>query len=174
MLCGLSNNLGLGVFQQTKTLACSTVICSMAFFITHAEARIRDQQLTIVPTGDLPGEKLTPETPVVETAPQAATNDQGIGHALQSGMASWYGPGFHGRRTASGEVFNQNDMTAAHPSLPFGTRIRVFNQTSGQSVVVRINDRGPHARGRIIDLSRASARALGIGGAARVRLVSLN
>jgi rare lipoprotein A len=158
MLCGFINNSGLGVIQRTKTLACSTVICSMAFLITHAEARIRDQQLTITTTGDLPGEKLAPETPVAELAPPAAQNDQGLGHALQSGLASWYGPGFHGRRTASGEVFNQNDMTAAHPSLPFGTRIRVYNQTSGQSVVVRINDRGPHARGRIIDLSRASAR----------------
>lgn len=95
------------------------------------------------------------------------------GRSLQSGMASWYGPGFHGRRTASGERFNQNDMTAAHRSLPFGTRVRVVNQTSGTSVVVRINDRGPHVRGRIIDLSKASARALGIGGAAPVRLVAL-
>jgi rare lipoprotein A len=138
--------------------------CSIAILInTNAEAVTSDQPNANT-TAELPGERLAPE----------AVSDTGLGHALQSGMASWYGPGFHGRRTASGEVFNQNALTAAHPSLPFGTRIRVLNQTSGESVVVRINDRGPHVRGRIIDLSRASARALGIGGAARVRLVSLN
>jgi rare lipoprotein A len=143
----------------------------MAILInTHAEARIRTQPLPPT-TAELPGEHLLPEE--AETPAQTHPADA-IGHALQSGLASWYGPGFHGRRTASGEVFNENALTAAHPSLPFGTRIRVYNQTSGESVVVRINDRGPHVRGRIIDLSRASARALGIGGAARVKLVSLN
>ena len=103
-----------------------------------------------------------------------AAEDSESGRAIQSGLASWYGPGFHGHRTASGEAFNQNALTAAHPSLPFGTRVKVVNQSNGESVVVRINDRGPHCRGRIIDLSRASARALGIGGAARVKLVSLS
>jgi rare lipoprotein A len=76
------------------------------------------------------------------------------------GQASWYGPGFHGRRTASGETFNQNDLTAAHPSLPFGTRVRVTR--NGISVVVRINDRGPHTGGRIIDLSAAAASRIGL------------
>src|SRR3954464_9704365 len=93
---------------------------------------------------------------------------------VQRGNASWYGPGFHGRRTASGETFNQNALTAAHKSLPFGTRVRVVNQQTGGSVVVRINDRGPFVRGRIIDLSKASAQALGISGAAPVKLVSVN
>ncbi|MGG6295475.1 septal ring lytic transglycosylase RlpA family protein [Leptolyngbya sp. AN02str] len=78
------------------------------------------------------------------------------------GMASWYGPGFHGNRSASGEVFNQNAMTAAHRSLPFGTQVRVTNLNTGQSVVVRINDRGPFSRGRVIDLSAAAARAIGL------------
>jgi rare lipoprotein A len=112
---------------------------------------------------------------LLDQQPEAepASVDSEGGRALQSGLASWYGPGFHGRRTASGERFNANDLTAAHPSLPFGTRIRVVNQSNGASVVVRINDRGPHCRGRIIDLSRASAHAIGISGAARVRLVSL-
>lgn len=92
--------------------------------------------------------------------------------ALQAGMASWYGPGFHGRRTASGERFNQHALTAAHPKLPFGTRIRVVNERTGRSVVVRINDRGPFAHGRIIDLSRGSAQALGMLSTGRVKLVS--
>lgn len=79
-----------------------------------------------------------------------------------SGLASWYGPGFHGRRSANGEVYNQNALTAAHRSLPFGTRVRVTNKRTGRSVVVRINDRGPYSGGRIIDLSAAAARILGV------------
>lgn len=78
------------------------------------------------------------------------------------GIASWYGPGFHGRRTASGERFNQNALTAAHRSLPFGTRVMVTNMRNGRSVVVRINDRGPHIRGRILDLSAGAAKAIGV------------
>jgi rare lipoprotein A len=89
---------------------------------------------------------------------------------LQRGVASWYGPGFHGRRTASGERFNTNSFTAAHRSLPFGTRVRVKNSKTGRSVVVRINDRGPFTRGRVIDLSKAAAQAIGMGGTARVEL----
>jgi rare lipoprotein A len=80
------------------------------------------------------------------------------------GWASWYGPGFHGNRSASGEVYNQNALTAAHRSLPFGTQVRVTNLNNGVSVVVRINDRGPFVRGRIIDLSAAAARVLGMMG----------
>lgn len=78
------------------------------------------------------------------------------------GMASWYGPGFDGNQTASGEIFDQYELTAAHPSLPFGTLVRVTNQHNGQSIVVRINDRGPYAGGRVIDLSKAAAQALGM------------
>lgn len=78
------------------------------------------------------------------------------------GIASWYGPGFHGRRSASGERYNQNAMTAAHRSLPFGTNVLVTNLNNGRSVVVRINDRGPFIRGRVIDLSAAAARVLGV------------
>ncbi len=90
----------------------------------------------------------------------------------QTGMASWYGPGFAGRRTANGEVFDPSQLTAAHQQLPFNTLVRVVNETNGQSVVVRINDRGPFKGGRIIDLSRAAAEAVGmIGtGVARVHL----
>lgn len=95
------------------------------------------------------------------------------GKVLQSGRASWYGPGFHGRRTASGETFNTNELTAAHRTLPFGTRVRVVNQHTGRSVVVRINDRGPYAHGRVIDLSRASAQAIGISGVGSVTVAEL-
>ena len=79
----------------------------------------------------------------------------------QCGGASWYGPGFNGKRAASGEVFNENAMTAAHRSLPFGTKVQVVDQNTGKSIEVTINDRGPFHGKRIIDLSKAAATALG-------------
>jgi rare lipoprotein A len=91
----------------------------------------------------------------------------------QAGIASWYGPGFHGRTTANGERFNTHALTAAHRTLPFGTKVRVTNRNNGRSVVVRINDRGPYVGGRVIDLSNASARALGMSGVAKVSLARL-
>lgn len=107
--------------------------------------------------------------------PQAASAEPAgsSGKVIQSGRASWYGPGFHGRRTASGETFNTNDLTAAHRTLPFGTKVRVVNKKTGRSVVVRINDRGPYAHGRVIDLSKASAQAIGISGVASVDVAQL-
>lgn len=80
----------------------------------------------------------------------------------QSGIASYYADKYHGRKTASGETFDQNKMTAAHRTLPFGTKVRVTNVVSGKSVTVRVNDRGPFVKGRVIDLSRAAAQKLGI------------
>ena len=87
-------------------------------------------------------------------------------------MASWYGPGFHGRATASGERFDQNALTAAHRTLPFGTEVRVIDQHTGRSVTVRITDRGPTLKNRIIDLSRGAAQRIGLlrGGHGAVRL----
>jgi rare lipoprotein A len=88
------------------------------------------------------------------------------------GKASWYGGKFHGRTTASGEPFDMDQLTAAHRSLPFGSRVRVTNQATKESVVVRINDRGPYAGNRVIDLSRAAAKAVRLigPGVAPVRL----
>jgi rare lipoprotein A len=88
------------------------------------------------------------------------------------GLASWYGPEFHGRSTSSGEVFDMNDMTAAHRSLPFGAYVMVTNLDNDRTAVVRINDRGPFVKGRVIDLSYAAARVLGVygPGTARVKL----
>lgn len=79
-----------------------------------------------------------------------------------AGVASWYGPGFHGRLTANGERYDMNGMTAAHKTLKFGTKVRVTNKNNGKSVVVRINDRGPYADKRIIDLSKGAANAIGM------------
>ena len=91
----------------------------------------------------------------------------------QSGVASWYGGKFHGRKTASGERYNQNALTAAHRSLPFGTRVRVTNTSNGNTVIVRINDRGPFVGGRVIDLSRAAASSIGINGLGHVKIAVL-
>jgi rare lipoprotein A len=88
----------------------------------------------------------------------------------QAELASYYGQEFAGRRTASGERFNPNAMTAAHRTLRFGTRVRVTNSRNGRSVIVRINDRGPFVKGRAIDLSRRAARAIGMGSSAHVRI----
>ncbi len=79
----------------------------------------------------------------------------------QCGGASWYGPGFNGKRAASGEIFNENAMTAAHRSLPFGTKVVVTDQRTGKEIQVTINDRGPFHGSRIIDLSKAAATKLG-------------
>lgn len=91
---------------------------------------------------------------------------------FQVGLASYYGAAFHDRPTASGERFDMRAMTAAHRTLPFGTRVRVTNLSNGRSAVVRINDRGPFVRGRVLDLSRAAARELRLlgRGTERVRL----
>jgi len=89
--------------------------------------------------------------------------------ALQQGVASRYARSLEGRRTASGERYDHDALTAAHRSLPFGTLVRVENERNGQAVVVRINDRGPFVRGRALDLSGAAARRLGFRGTARVR-----
>lgn len=95
------------------------------------------------------------------------------GRVVDYGRASWYGPTFNGHRTANGEIYNQNAFTAAHRTLPFNTFVKVIDLDNGRSVVVRINDRGPYARGRIIDLSYAAAKKLHMvgPGTARVKLV---
>ena len=94
----------------------------------------------------------------------------------QTGIASWYGPGFHGKATASGDVYNQTDFTAAHQTLPLGTWVRVTNLENGSATEVSINDRGPFARGRIIDLSYSAAQQINMvgPGTALVRVDVLN
>lgn len=101
---------------------------------------------------------LRPEATVAPQEPEQRTV------SVQRGIASWYGGSFHGQLCANGERFNQYAMTAAHRTLPFGTRVRVTNRNNGQSVIVRINDRGPFVRGRIIDLSVGAAQQIGMYG----------
>lgn len=109
--------------------------------------------------------------PIIEREKAAGAQPDGLdGNGLDAervvqeitGTASWYGPGFHGRRTANGEKFDQHELTAAHKTLPFDTRVRVTSLATGKSVIVTINDRGPYIRGRMIDLSAAAAQAIGL------------
>lgn len=109
------------------------------------------------PAADAPSPPETKQAPPVVMIPELAQPT-----LTQTGLASWYGAKHHGKRTASGEIFNQEHFTAAHRNLPWGTRVKVINLDNGKSVDVRINDRGPFKQGRIIDVSRAAARALGM------------
>ncbi|HKH45744.1 MAG TPA: septal ring lytic transglycosylase RlpA family protein [Thermoanaerobaculia bacterium] len=93
--------------------------------------------------------------------PETRPNSAGA-KPIERGTASWYGLKFHGRRTASGQRFDMNELTAAHPSLPFGTLLEVRNVRNGKSVVVRVNDRGPYSKSRILDLSFGAAREIGL------------
>ena len=115
-------------------------------------------------SGEAPAAPIRFETgPVVQEVPPApAPVIEDDAQSLGSGVASFYGAKFHGRRTASGERFDMHALTAAHRSLPFGSEVRVTDPRSGRSVTVRINDRGPFSRHRTIDLSRAAAQEIGL------------
>jgi len=115
---------------------------------------------------DKPAAPITPSLPIA--TPPARPSVRPIG----AGMASWYGPGFYGNRTANGEVFRPGTLTAAHRTLPFGTKVRVTNLWNGRTAVVRINDRGPFHGSRVIDLAHGAASQLGVvaSGVAQVKL----
>lgn len=131
-------------------------------------------------------------SPTARTLPQGQAQPYKIGNPYQvagvwyypkvdynydeTGIASWYGPGFHGKYTANGEIYDQNGLTAAHKTLPLPSMVRVTNLENGRSIVVRVNDRGPFSNGRIIDMTRRGAQLLGfIGpGTARVRVQILS
>ncbi|CAD7853477.1 MAG: Septum-associated rare lipoprotein A [Olavius algarvensis Gamma 1 endosymbiont] len=108
--------------------------------------------------------------------PPAATSAEFQPGHTEEGLASYYHDGLHGRPTASGEIYDKRASSAAHKSLPLGTRVRVTRLSDGRSIEVRINDRGPFVKGRIIDLSRRSARDLGIidGGLTKVKVEVLS
>lgn len=103
-----------------------------------------------------------PVAPGLPPVPAARPDDAGGVAFRQVGKASWYGHKFHGRKTASGQRFDQNKLTAAHRKLPLGTRIKVTNLENGKSVRVEVTDRGPYKRGRVLDLSKAAAHRLGM------------
>ncbi len=130
---------------------------------TSTDVAIREVQSEVAPE---------PEVRPVVPAPVAPAPRAPRVVNVSSGKASWYGPGFFGNRTANGEVFRPGTMTAAHRTLPFGTKVRVTNLNNGRTAVVRINDRGPFTGGRVIDLAHGAAQHLGMvaSGLAPVRL----
>jgi len=128
-----------------------------------AEADALAPNLLSVPGEAMLIDPVRPERPMVDT-PMIVPGAQLELSADEVGLASWYGAKFHKRRTASGEPFDMKALTAAHPTLPFGSLVCVRSQATGRSVVVRINDRGPHTRKRVIDLSRGAAEVLGMVG----------
>lgn len=137
------------------TRCCAAGVCAAVLW-GHADANAQRQD---------PG--ATPENGVVAMNGASGDASQAVADtlpALERGLASWYGAQLHRRRTASGERFDMHALTAAHPSLPFGSQVCVRSLVTGKTVVVRINDRGPHVGNRIIDLSRAAAQALGMLG----------
>jgi rare lipoprotein A len=125
---------------------------------------------------------VVPET--VESQPAKSYSINGITHYplsnedgfVQEGVASWYGKEFHGRKTSSGEIYNMHEKTAAHKTLPFGTYLKVENLSNQREVIVKVNDRGPFVKGRIIDLSFAAGKEIGLidPGVTKVRLVALS
>lgn len=160
---------------QTITVSFNSKDSSYGIKIDEEELVIIDQNTILPDTTNKPDQDALQATnrlrrllgnaaPLTEIAglPQPKQATKQSGRKGRGGVASWYGPGFHGRRTANGERFNQNALTAAHKSLPFGTRVRVTNLRNGRSVTVRINDRGPYSGGRVIDLSAQAAKVIGL------------
>ena len=139
--------------------ACATDISS-----TSSTSARREATLPVATTWpDVPEPLGEVGAPVVSPADTALLGGEPA-REHERGQASWYGPRFHGRRTANGERYDMHSFTAAHPTLPFGTLVRVRSLVTGREVDVRINDRGPFSAGRIIDVSRAAADALGMLG----------
>lgn len=160
----VNNELLVEISNQTRLADTTNNLAEDALQATN---RLRRLMGNAPPLTDIPGRPTAqPQPAQVAFAPIPTVR------SVLRGLASWYGPGFHGNRSANGEIYNQNALTAAHRSLPFGTMVRVTNLRNGLSVIVRINDRGPYSRGRIIDLSAASARIIGLtsSGVAQVKL----
>lgn len=154
------------------------MLVSFVCLLAGCATRLPDSQVRHAPARSvapsLPGAE-PPSAPLdMPDAPASAQNlpDSRDFKEIERGQASWYGPRFHGRRTANGERYDQHAMTAAHKTLPFGSLVRVRSLVTGKEIDVRINDRGPFVRGRVIDVSRAGAEALGMMGLG-VKQVSL-
>ena len=158
--CLLAMWLGLLLFQGCALLQRPSDIAAPAE--TPAQPAAPETSVGVQPAPS----QLVPVQPTAKKSPAVPAK------LPQTGEASWYGAQHQGKQTASGTIFDQARLTAAHPSLPFGSKIKVTNLGNGQTVEVEINDRGPFAENRIIDLSQAAARALGMieSGTATVRL----
>jgi rare lipoprotein A len=158
---------GLPSLARRQALAGRVRCVAGAWLLCGAWVAAQAQGLSAEPDALAPhllsvsGEALLIDPPV---PPPSVSSPPLSLEADEVGLASWYGAKFHKRRTASGELFDMKALTAAHPTLPFGSRVCVRSQVTGRSVVVRINDRGPHTGNRVIDLSRGAAEVLGMVG----------
>lgn len=153
------NKLEVLLRSLAKVLFVLILVALVGFTLVVSEEKIVDPALT--------NETVSNETETIVA-------DRSLVEFLDKGTmkASWYGPGFHGRKTANGEIYDQMSFTAAHKSLKFGTLLKVTNPKNGKSVVIRINDRGPYIHGRDLDLSKAAALELGLmrKGVARMKI----
>ena len=138
------------------------LLCS-ALAVAHAQGLQAEPDALAPNLLSVPGEAMLIDPPAKPQPDMSGGSPLSL-EADEVGLASWYGAQFHRRRTASGELFDMRALTAAHPTLPFGSRVCVRSQATGRTVIVRINDRGPHTRNRVIDLSRGAAEALGMVG----------
>jgi rare lipoprotein A len=152
-----------------NTSAAGIALLGLLLFAQSCALQAPSDTSSPLPPGQVPQETREPETKTTE--PEITQPNQ-----IHTGHASWYGPKFEGKRTASGEIFSGDQLTAASRILPLGSRARVTNLENGKSVEVKINDRGPFVEGRIIDLSRAAARVLDMlkTGIAKVRVELLS
>ena len=140
-------------------MAMAGLLCTITTGTVQANAPLQRPMAASVP--------VVVATPAMQTQPQIQAKPR---HRFFRGIASWYGSAFDGRKTASGETFNMDEMTACHPSLPFGTEVRVVNLRNHKSVVVRITDRAELVKGRAIDLSYAAAEKLNMAGSGIARV----
>ena len=163
---------GLSVPRTTlnSPVVCLTLLASLAQSCAAISDLSQGNDPSLIGNENIPG-NANIQNVSIESGGQKKSPKPPTKHTL-SGTASWYGPGFHGKKTASGEIYDQTKFTAAHKTLPLGSKARVTNLDNGSSVVVEINDRGPFVAGRIIDVSRAAAGALGFteSGIAPVRV----
>lgn len=155
-------------------------LATAAMLVAPASSAIAESKLAPAKQAETPAPAAIIAAPAATTPvaalPQSLDQDAQEFEAIKGGTASFYGRELRGNRTASGERFNPDDLTAAHPSLPFGTMLRVTNPRNGDSVMVRVNDRGPFHSNRVIDLSEAAAKEIGIArmGSGKVELAVLN
>jgi rare lipoprotein A (peptidoglycan hydrolase) len=161
-------------FENLREFCVRTLILGL-FVVQGCSTLSRDQQPQVPPFDSQAGAVTTPGSDRSAKIEPRKDDKGGSSATVQPahiGEASWYGPGFQGKKTASGEIFDDSKLTAAHKTIPLGSKAKVTNLTNGRTVEVKINDRGPFIDGRMVDLSQAAAKALGMidRGTARVQI----